>query len=160
MRASFALLPFLFVTNLNFVCGTATAATTSKEFLHHWARALRVGNLEAMTSFYENSDTVVAIQSTGHALTGRKSIRREYEAAFRDVMFEDVQLENLKVRESGDVAWATCRFRALTHRKSDASKWKVEVYTSFVLHRVDDSWLITLEQSTPIFGQPRVQRRD
>lgn len=163
MRARFVLfvLAVLFVAP---VCSTTFAqpqvTKSSEDFLREWAKALCAGELDGITSFYEDSEVVVAIQSTGDVRTGRAEIRREYDSAFREVIFEDVRLEKLQVREGSDVAWATGRFKALTRRKSDSTKWKIDIYTSFVLKRADETWWIVLEQSTPIVGVPRVQRRN
>ena len=134
--------------------------TTPEGFLRQWAFALSEGTVDDMTAFYEDSSDTLAIQSTGRVRAGTAEIRKEYESAFEEVVFERVTLGDLTVRQSRDVAWATCRFEALTSRKVDHAKWTLEVYTSFVLKRSGKTWKIVLEQSTPIAGVPRVRPRE
>jgi ketosteroid isomerase-like protein len=63
------------------------------------------------------------------------------------------------VRQSGDIAWATCRLKAETVVHADKSPWTLEVRCSFVLKREKDDWKIALEHFSPIEDVPRVQRR-
>ena len=140
--------------------GNAEDSTSAKETLHDWALAFRAGSVDEMVAFYEDSDDVLAIQSTGRVRKGTAGIREEYEAAFAEVIFEKATLANLTVRQSGNVAWATCELRANTVRVSDNTKWTLRVYTSFVLKLTGKTWEIVLEQSTPIAGIPRVTLRE
>ena len=159
MRARHVLVVVTLVSACLPVQAEATAVTSCRDFLRQWVQALTTGNLDAITSFYEDSEEVIVILSTGHVRAGHDAIRREYEAALREVVFEDVSFQVLKIREADGVAWATGRFKALTRRKSDRSRWKLEIYTSLVLKRKDKGWWIVSEQSTAIDGVPRVQRR-
>ena len=112
-----------------------------------------------MVSLYEDSNDVIVIQSTGKIRKGIGEIRKEYESAFHEVVFEKAELENLIIRHDGDLAWAACRFRADTKTKQDNSTWILEIYTSFLLKRTNGKLRIILEQSTPIDGIPRVRPR-
>ena len=134
--------------------------TTPEGFLREWASALSEGSVDGMTAFYKDSKDTLAIQSTGRVREGTAEIRKEYESAFGEVVFERITLGDLTVRQSRDVAWATCRFKALTLHKVENTKWTLEVYTSFVLKRSGKTWTIVLEQSTPIAGVPRVSPRE
>lgn len=134
--------------------------TTAESFLQAWASGLGKASADDMTAFYNDSKDTLAIQSTGRACKGTAEIRNEYESAFAEVVFERVILGDLTVRQHGDVAWATCRFKALTSHRVTHTKWTLEVYTSFVLKRFDSTWKIVLEQSTPIAGVPRVSPQE
>ncbi len=134
--------------------------TTPEGFLREWASGLSEGSVDDMTAFYEDSKDTLAIQSSGHMRKGTAEIRKEYQSAFEEVVFERVTLGDLTVRQNRDVAWATCRFKALTLHKVKNTKWTLEVYTSFVLKRSGKTWKIVLEQSTPIAGVPRVSPRE
>ena len=142
-----------------FIAGQAAGDTTAEDTLHEWAAAFSEASVEKMVGFYEDSKDVLAIQSTGRVRRGAAEIRKEYEAAFDEVIFDKVTLADLRVRQSGDVAWATCELRANTTRKSDTTGWTLRVYTSFVLKLSGDTWKIVLEQSTPIAGVARVKQR-
>lgn len=147
-----------------FCCLTSTVGRSAEPvsaqgFLHRWAASFSEGNADAIVAFYEDSKDVLAIQSTGQVRKGTAEIRREYEAAIDEVEFEQVTLENLTVRQSGDVAWASCEFRANTLRHFDQTRWTLRIYTSFVLKRAGTTWKIVMEQSTPIAGVPRVKQR-
>ena len=130
-----------------------------KESLQQWAGSLLDGKLDETVAFYEDSKEVVAIQSTGKVRKGTAQIRKEYQAAFGEVVFEKVSLESLSVRQNGDVAWATCEFKADTRVKADQRAWLLHVRSSFVLERSAESWKIVLEHFSPIAGIPRVQRK-
>jgi ketosteroid isomerase-like protein len=131
-----------------------------EESLRAWASVLCKGSLADVVGFYDDSEDTLAIQSTGRVQKGITEIRKEYESAFEEVVFERVTLADLTVRQDGDAAWATCRFTARTSRRADKTKWTVEVYTSFVLKRSGKTWRIVLEQSTPIADVPRVRPRE
>ena len=75
-------------------------------------------------------------------------------------LFDKVVLEDLVVRQQGQVAWAICRFKADTTRRSDQSRWRLEIRTSFVLKQSDHGWKIVLEHSSPIAGVERATRTD
>ena len=133
---------------------------TPEGFLEAWASGLGKGSADDMTAFYEDSKDTLAIQSTGRVRKGTVEIRKEYESAFEEVVFERVTLGDLTVRQHGNMAWATCRFKAVTALRVTHTKWTLEVYTSFVLKRVNNTWKIVLEQSTPIAGVPRVSPQE
>jgi sugar phosphate isomerase/epimerase/ketosteroid isomerase-like protein len=134
--------------------------TKAESVLQAWASELGKGNADDMTAFYEESEDTIVIQSTGRVRKGTSEIRKEYLAAFAEVVFERVTLGDLTVRQHGNVAWATCRFKALTSHRVTHTKWTLEVYTSFVLKQSNNTWKIVLEQSTPIAGVPRVSPQD
>jgi len=134
--------------------------TTPDAFLREWASGLSAGSADDTIAFYEDSKDTLAIQSTGRMRKGTAEIRKEYQSAFAEVVSERVTLGDLRVRQNRDVAWATCRFKALTLLKANDTKWSLEVYTSFVLKRSGKTWKIVLEQSTPIAGVPRVSPRE
>ncbi|NQV36272.1 MAG: TIM barrel protein [Phycisphaeraceae bacterium] len=136
------------------------SGATAESFLQAWASGFGKGSVDDMTAFYEDSKDTFVIQSTGRARKGTADIRKEYQSAFEEVVFERVTLGDLTVRQQGDMAWATCRFKALTSHRVTHTKWTLEVYTSFVLKRFDNTWKIVLEQSTPIAGVPRVSPQE
>lgn len=133
--------------------------TTAQQFLKAWTGALQSGDIDRMMSLYEDSNDVIAIQSTGKICKGIIEIRKEYESAFNEVTFEKAELQNIMTRQNGDTVWTTCRFRADTNIKRDHSVWTLEILTSFVLKHTNNQWKIVLEQSTPIAGVPRVRPR-
>jgi len=133
--------------------------TTVEKFLKDWAGSLQKGDSDKMAGLYEDSNDVIAIQSTGRIRKGIGEIRKEYESAFSEVVFEKAELQNLTLHHNGEIAWATCRFKADTKVKLDNSAWTLEIFTSFVLKRTGGKWHIVLEQSTPIGGIPRVRSR-
>jgi ketosteroid isomerase-like protein len=138
---------------------SAEDARTPEDVLNQWAKAFGSAKVTSMADFYEDSKDVVVILSSGSMVKGGAAVQRVYEEAFEEVAFESVALDSLRVRQAGDVAWATCRFKADTLRHSDKSRWKLDIYTTFVLKRSGGSWKIALEHSSPIADVPRVQRR-
>lgn len=138
-------------------CAAADDAQSAKEFLLRWAEALTVGDLDLVVAMYEDSDDVVAIESKGTVRKGIDEIRAMFEGAFKEVMFEEITMDPLKVRASGDVAWAYCRLKASTRVKKDGARWLLEIRGSFVLKRCEDSWEIAHEHFATIAGVPRAR---
>jgi len=132
------------------LCAAADDAQSAKEFLLRWAEALTIGDLDMTVAMYEDSDDVVAIESRGTVREGIEQIRAMYEGAFKEVVFEKVTLDPLKVRASGGVAWAHCRLKASSRVKNDGARWVLEIRGSFVLKRCEDSWEIALEHFAPL----------
>jgi ketosteroid isomerase-like protein len=135
---------------------SSAALATPDDALKSWAAALKRGAIEDVLKSYEDSKEVVTIQSSGRVRKGIAEVRKEWELAFNEVAFDDIALNDLVARRNGDVAWATCRFRALTTRKSDQARFKLEIDTSFALTRSADTWRIAFEPSTAIVDVPRV----
>lgn len=160
MRAFVSIMAAAGLCCLSPTVGHAAGDATAEEVLRKWAVALSEGSVDKMAAFYEDSEDVLAIQSAGRVRGGPAEIRKEYGAAFQEVVFERATLADLSVRQSGDVAWATCELRANTIRNSDNTKLTLRVYTSFVLKFSGRTWKIVLEQSTPIAGIPRVKLRE
>jgi ketosteroid isomerase-like protein len=136
-----------------------TRAASPEQVLRDWAKAWRSSKVAAMTAFYEDSKEVVAWESSGKVREGAKEIRQMYQDAFDEVVFETAGLEELKVRQQGDVAWAHGRFKADTTVHADKSRWLLHVRASFVLKREGESWKIVFEHFSPLPDIPRVQRR-
>jgi uncharacterized protein (TIGR02246 family) len=130
-----------------------------KKFLKEWAASLQTGDVNKIASLYDDSNDVIAIQSTGIVRKGIGEIRKEYENAFREVIFEKTELQNLIIRQQGQIAWASYQLKADTMVRQSGEAWILEIYTSFVLKHSGGQWRIVLEQSTPIAGIPRVRPR-
>ncbi len=136
----------------------STAA--AKETLTRLCDALRSGEVAAVMKCYADSDDLVVIQSYGRIDKGVDRVRKMYKDSFDEVGFERVDLNDMVLKQVGDVAWASCRFIADTQRNVEKDKWRLEIQTSFVLQRKEGAWRIVLEQSTPIEDIPRVRPRD
>jgi ketosteroid isomerase-like protein len=107
-------------------CVSASAASP-EEILRDWTKAWRTSKVAAMTAFYEDSKDVVAWESSGKIRQGAAGIRQMYEDAFEEVVFDSAVLEELKVRQEGDIAWAHGRFKADTTVRADKSRWVLHV---------------------------------
>ena len=131
-----------------------------EQTLKSWSEAFLLGDVDRAVSFYDESEDVVLLHSTGDVSRGITEVRTDYVNAFEEVVFEDVSLDLSGSWQDGDVAWATGRFVAQARRKADDSLWRLEISTSFVLKNRGGTWKIFLEQSTPLKGIPRIRRRD
>jgi ketosteroid isomerase-like protein len=138
---------------------TDKAAPTPKEFLESWAEAWKSGKVDQLLSFYEESKDLIAVASSGHSFKGMAEVRKMYEAAFSEATWERVTLEGLEIRQGGDTAWGTCRFKADFAPKADKAKLLFTSQGSFVLRKQGGSWKIALEHFSPIADVPRVQPR-
>jgi uncharacterized protein (TIGR02246 family) len=130
-----------------------------EDTLRQWGKAFKEGRLTDVMAFYQDSERVLAWESSGKTRKGRAEIRAMYEEAFAEVVFESITLSALDVRQCGDAAWATCRFTADTVLRADGSRWTLDVRASFVLQREKDAWMIAFEHFSTVEGVPRVRRK-
>ena len=150
------------VASVLFCLATADIAEESvrpEDALRQWAGTFQSSDIVKMVAFYEDSQQVVAIESTGKMHRGAAAIRKMYAEAFEEVEFERVSLEILSARQNENIAWATCRLKADTVVRTDKSRWSLQIQGSFVLKRDKGIWKIALEHFSPIPGVPRVQPR-
>jgi len=157
MRASVAVAIGL---SLSWMIGMRDVRDASAEAtLRQWAKTILSSDVEAMTAFYERSESVTAIESTGDQRHGIDSIHKMWEVAFEEVVFESVTLDDVSVRTDGDIAWATCRFDAGTRVHDDDTRWRLRIQGSFVLRKTNGGWKIALEHFSPMRDVPRVEQR-
>ena len=97
---------------------------TPEDFLQQWASGLSHGSVDEMTGFYKDSEDTLAIQSTGQVRRGTAEIRKEYESAFAEVIFEQVTLDDLAVRQKGRGPPADSRHTRYKKRKTRNGHWK------------------------------------
>ena len=163
MKHALILLPVCLATSVlvSSTCGgeTGSGGLTPQQALRAWADAMESSDLERTVGFYDDSSDTIVFLSWGEKRTGLQEIRKEYEAAFKDVVFDEVTLESLSVHRYGQVSWAASVFKADATRRSDLTQWCLHIRTSFVLRQRGDTWKIVLEHFSPIAGVPRAQRR-
>lgn len=135
-------------------------STGVHKFLTKWANEWRTGEVDRMLALYSDSDTVAAIESRGILRKGRREIRKMYEDAFGELIFEKVELEPEVLTEAGDFAWATGRYKSTVRTRADKRRYILEVRGSFVLERGQDEWRIVLEHFSPLHGVPRAREAE
>jgi uncharacterized protein (TIGR02246 family) len=135
----------------------ADDSTSPTKLLRNWAAAWRAGDVDKMMTFYDSAKETIAVESLGQIRQGPSEIRKMYEDAFDEVVFDRVTVTPITQGRHGSVAWATCRYKAETRLKSDDSKYVLEVRGSFVLKEEKDTWKITLEHFSTIPDIPRVR---
>ena len=138
----------------------ATAADdsqSSKNFLQKWAKSWQTSDADKMMSFYDSAKETVAVESLGHIRKGPAEIRKMYQGAFDELIFDRVSLTPITQGQHGSVAWATCRYKAEIRLKSDNTKYVLEVRGSFLMKQEKETWKITLEHFSTIPDIPRVR---
>lgn len=152
-------LALLFLASNSFVhpCRSQDDATSPTETIKKWARAFTAKDAAAVISFYEESDQLIAIASSGQQTKGFPSVKKEWEKLFRDVVFTEHEVTELAVVQNQDVAWATCRQRGTFRNRADNTRWQMEVRTTLVLKRHKNGWKIVVDHSSPIAGIPRMK---
>jgi ketosteroid isomerase-like protein len=154
--------PRAFVLIGAFIVASANAAgaddSSAASFLQSWANAWRTSDIDKMMAFYDSAKETTAIESLGHVRKGPSEIRKMYQSAFDEVVFDRVTLTPVVEAQHGSTAWATCRYKAQTRLKSDDSKHVLEVRGSFVMKKDKNGWKITLEHFSTIPDVPRVRR--
>lgn len=147
-------IPLLFVAS-----GSATAEhpPSAPKFLQIWAAAWQFGDVDKMMAFYDTAKETTAVESLGHVRKGPAEIRKMYQRAFDELLFDRVTLTPIAQGQHGPVAWATCRYKADMRLKSDNSRYILEVRGSFVMKREGETWKITLEHFSTIPDVPRVR---
>ena len=143
------------------VAGDETTADDSPaKFLETWAATWQTSDVDKMLAFYDTADQTLAIESLGHVRKGPAEIRKMYQGAFDELIFDRVTLKPISQGEQASVAWATCTYRAEIRLKEDGSKYILEARGSFVVRRDRNSWKITLEHFSTIPDVPRVRPAD
>jgi ketosteroid isomerase-like protein len=132
-------------------------APSPKDWLLTWAKALDSGKLTEILPFYADSDDLVVIASSGDQHKGFAAVKKEYDKAFREVVFSDSEVSEVTVKRLDDVVWASYRHRYKLRVLADNTKWQAETRTTVVLKRNKKSWEIVLEHSSPIAGTPRIR---
>ena len=119
-------------------------------FLQTWAAAWQTSDVDKMMAFYESAKETTAIESLGHIRKGPTQIRKMYQGAFDELIFDRVTLTPITQGQHDSVAWATCRYKADIRLKSDNTKYVLEVRGTFVMKKERDAWKITLEHFATI----------
>jgi uncharacterized protein (TIGR02246 family) len=125
--------------------------------LSSWAAAWRTGDIDKMLAFYEQSNDVVAIASSGRRYAGKAGVRRMYEQAFGEADWREVELRDVKVLQDGNMAWTTCRFKAVMRVKLNDTTLVFTSQGSILVRRSGERWRIVLEHFSPIADVPRLQ---
>lgn len=125
--------------------------------LDAWAAAYTADDPGRIVRFYEKSRDLHLVLSGGRDFTGFDAVEAMYDEAAKEVRFTESKLSDVAVRVRGDVAWARARHRARFVVRSDGSKLRLVVRTTFVLVRTGDTWRIAAEHSSPIEGIDRLQ---
>lgn len=146
--------------NLRWTATAILANESPEDLLRTWAATWLASDVDKMLSFYSKGKEVTAIESLGHIRRGSIEIGEMYRGAFDELTFDRVTLTPLAQGQRGDVAWATCRYRADIRIKEDNSKYVLEVRGSFVMRKDKNSWKIVLEHFSTIPDTPRVRPAD
>ena len=134
-----------------------------KQTFENYTKAWEKGDAEKMLEFYEPTEEVTAVISSGLTFTGQQELKKMFRLAFEESDFRNVKLPNLKIHQEGDVAWATCRFQAEITLKIAGFEGKKYRFTSqgiFVLRKTKGIWKIASEHFSPIQGVERIQPLD
>jgi ketosteroid isomerase-like protein len=110
-----------------------------------------------MLGFYEATDDVQAVVSSGLTFKGKGGIRRMFQTGFSEASWHNVQLPQLTVHQEGNVTWATCRFEAEIRIKPAGDKFRFTSQGIYVLRRTNGVWKIASEHFSPIHGVERLK---
>ena len=131
-----------------------------RTFLENWAKSWQSSDADKMIGFYDSSKETIAVESLGNIRKGPAEIRKMYQGAFDELIFDRVTLTSITHGQEQSVAWATCRYKAEMRLKTDNSQYLLEVRGSFVMKQENGNWKITLEHFSTIPGIPRVRPTD
>ena len=120
--------------------------------MEKWAKTLNSNEPKKQLEFYEGSNEVQVISSSGKISVGFTEITAEYEAAKKQIRFFDSKLTNITSRELGDTAVVKFRHGFVMEIAEDKSKWQRTVRTTMVLLKTSGAWKIVSEHSSPILG--------
>jgi len=127
-------------------------------FIRDWADTFNENRPDELLAFYDRSEQLDVILSSGVRLRGYKAVEKVYREDQNIVRHYDSGTKELSTRILGDTALVTFehlyKFRSL----EDDSRWQVHVRTTTVLHWKARRWRIVLEHSSPIHGIERMER--
>ena len=139
-------------------CFGQDAGTTPKEAIQRLAKAAVTAKEPAdVLRFYDESEDLILIESSGHQHKGYAAVKKEFQKVFREVAIFELEVTEMTAKQLQDVAWVTCRQRAKFRVLADDNKFQLEVRTTFVLKRHKDAWRIVLDHSSPIVDVPRIK---
>lgn len=132
----------------------------AKGFLQRWCTAWKSNKVDSMLTFYDKSEDVVAVMSSGKVCRGSKGLREMYFSAFEELVFEKVTFQDLQLKKEGNVAWGHGRFLADTVVRETGVRWRLQVQATLVLRRDDIGWKIVMEHFSSIPDTPRIGPRN
>ncbi|WP_166821425.1 YybH family protein [Thalassoroseus pseudoceratinae] len=135
----------------------AAEPTVAETFLRQWAAAWKTSNVDRMMQFYDDGPETLAIESLGHVRQGPEQIRKMFEGAFEELVFDRVSVTILTQKRQDSVAWATFRYRANVRLKETQMKFVLQSRGTFILRNDGKTWKIATEHFSTIPDVPRVQ---
>ena len=135
----------------------AAEPTIAETFLLKWAAAWKTSNVDHMMQFYDEGPETLAIESLGHVRQGPEHIRKMFEGAFEELVFDRVSVTILSQKHQDSVVWATCRYRANVRLKETQMKFVLQSRGTFILRNDGKTWKIATEHFSTIPDVPRVQ---
>lgn len=135
--------------------GPKPAPGSPEKFVADWAAAFNENDPEKHFAFYLDSEKTEMIGSSGKRWVGGAAIREDYQVAKEQLHFFDSKTVGLTINDLGDTALASFEHLFKWRVLADQSEWQLHIRTTMVLKKVDSSWKIVLEHSSPIIDIPR-----
>lgn len=142
------------LTTVSFA-GEATA-DSPKEFITDWVGAFNKNDPEQQLAFYDRSEEIEVLVSSGFRHRGYKAVQKAYGDDQKQLRYYDSTAKEISTRILGDTALVTFEHLFKIRFTEDDSRWQVHIRTTCVLNRMEGKWKIVLEHSSSIRGIERI----
>jgi ketosteroid isomerase-like protein len=136
-------------------CADERDANTPQHLITEWAASFNANDPDLLCEFYDQSDNLEVITSSGVRHHGYPILQKAYADDHEVARFYESEPLKISVRDLGDTALVTFEHRFKFRLLEDNTRWQVHVRTTSVLQRIGDEWRIVLEHSSPIHGIER-----
>ena len=114
-----------------------------EEVVQKWRESLKDSNIDNLLGLYAPHAFSFSFPK-GDARNGIEELRTHFWMLFREVSFEKVDFDKLRVQRGDKTAWVTCRISFTCRNKKGRSgeKSSKEFQAIFVLEQISNRWLI------------------
>jgi hypothetical protein len=127
-------------------------------FIKDWATTFNKNSPEKQGAFYDRSEKIEVLVSSGLRHSGYKAVLKAYRDDQKQLKYYDSAAKKISTRLLGETAIVTFEHQFKMQLLADNSRWQIHIRTTSVLHRVENEWKIVLEHSSSIRGTERMTR--
>ncbi|MBD3676086.1 MAG: nuclear transport factor 2 family protein [Planctomycetaceae bacterium] len=145
-----------FLTTTVFAHESEQQKKSPREFIADWVTTFNKNNPALQTAFYEQSEEIEVLVSSGFRHQGYKAVQKAYTEDQKNLHYYDSEARNISTRVLDDTALVTFEHLFKIQFLEDDSRWQIHIRTTSVLRNIKGEWKIVLEHSSSIRGVERM----
>ena len=150
-----------FVLSLAFAAASFAdegTADSAEAYIKDWVATFNKNDPEQLMAFYDNSEQIEVIVSSGVRFRGYKAVQKAYRGDQKILRHYDSTTKGISTRILGNTAIVTFEHLFKVRFLKDNAHWQLHVRTTSVLRRKEGKWKIVLDHSSPIQGIERMKQ--